>query len=95
MGGSRGRGQEVRTSTPGKSQVAIDFLKPRLYAHFTPGCKFTPGLILHQGCICGHVNEVLRKYTWMQICIRVQTRSNSIGGANLVEQISTRVQISF
>ena len=56
-------------------------------ANIHPGCKFAPGVYF------GHVNGVLWKYTRVQISIRVRICSTSLGGANMVEQISIRVHI--
>ena len=56
-------------------------------ANIHPGCKFAPGVYF------GHVNGALWKCTRVQICTRVLICSTFVGGANSVEQISTRVQI--
>ena len=49
--------------------------------------KIAPGVYF------GNVNGVLRKYNPVQICIWMRICSILRGGANLVEQISTRMHI--
>ena len=56
-------------------------------ANIHPGSKFAPGVYF------GHVNGALGKCTRVQICTRVLICSTFVGGANSVEQISTRVHI--
>ena len=71
--------------TDNLSLVHIHNIHPGANIH--PGCKFAPGVYF------GHVNGALWKCTPVQICTRVLICSTFVGGANSVEQISTRVQI--
>ena len=72
--------------------IAADFSLVHMHniqpgANIHPGCKFAPGVYF------GHINGVLWKCTRVQISTRVRICSTFVGGANSVEQISTRVHI--
>ena len=68
-------------------------LKPRSYAQYTPRCKYTPGVQICTWGVFWSCKRCFMKMHPVQICTLVLICSTFVGGANSVEQISTRVQI--